>query len=224
MAETTLIIADDHPLFRAALTEAVGRHLPGARVIEASTLATLQQAIAREPDVDLILLDLRMPGSESFASLAYLRTEHPAVPVVIVSASEEPRVVQRALDLGASGFIPKSANIETIGEMLHTVLAGGIAAPPLPQTASAAEARDRELARRLAMLTPQQLKVLVMVAQGESNKSIGVALDITEATVKAHITAILRKLGLERRTQAAITAQRLLAAGPPGVDVAAEDD
>ena len=210
MTQVTLIIADDHPLFRSALKEAVGRSIPGAQIVEASSLDTLQRAIAEHRDVDLILLDLRMPGAKGFSSLLYLRAEHPTVPVIVVSASEDSSVVQRALDFGASGFIPKSARVETIGESLRTVLGGGVFAPHVPERRARAEEQDRDLARRLSTLTPQQLKVLLMLADGQSNKYIAANLAITEATVKAHITAIMRKLGIERRTQAAILAQRLL--------------
>jgi DNA-binding NarL/FixJ family response regulator len=216
--EATLIIADDHPLFRAALNQAVRRYLPTAEVIESSSLDTLQQAVEAHPDADLILLDLRMPGAKGFSSLVYLRAQYPTVPVVVVSAADEAAVVRRALDFGASGFIPKSARIETIGEVLRMVLGGDVAAPQLPERVADTERHDAELARRFASLTPQQLKVLVMLAEGESNKNIGASLSIAEATVKAHITAILRKLQLERRTQAAIVAQRLLQTGGAGVD------
>jgi DNA-binding NarL/FixJ family response regulator len=223
VTKNTLIIADDHPLFRAALKQAVSRHVPAVEIIEASSLDTLQQAIVDHPDTDLVLLDLKMPGAKGFSSLVYLRAQYPAVPVVVVSAAEDPTVIKRALDFGASGFIPKSARIETIGETLRIVLGGGVSTPRLSGRVTSVEERDGELARRLASLTPQQLKVLVMLAEGESNKYIAGNLAITEATVKAHITAILRKLGLERRTQAAIIAQRLLHSGE-GANVDDLDD
>jgi DNA-binding NarL/FixJ family response regulator len=210
--QPTLIIADDHPLLRAALKGAVSRHIPGARIIEASSLDTLQQAVAEYPDADLILLDLRMPGAKGFSALLYLRAEYPAIPVIVVSASEDASVIQRALDFGASGFIPKSARIETIGESVRVVLGGGVSTPSLPRRARAGD-QDRDMARRLSTLTPQQLKVLIELADGQSNKYIAASLAITEATVKAHITGILRKLGIERRTQAAVLAQRLLQTG-----------
>jgi len=125
VAPTSLIIADDHPLFRAALKEAVSRHIPGAQIVEASSLETLQRAVDEHPDADLVLLDLKMPGAKGFSALLYVRAEHPALPVVVVSASEDASVVQRSLDFGASGFIPKSASIESIGQSLRTVLEGG---------------------------------------------------------------------------------------------------
>jgi DNA-binding NarL/FixJ family response regulator len=224
MAQVTLIIADDHPLFRAALKEAVGRYISGANIIEASSLDTLQQAVIEHPDADVILLDLRMPGAKGFSALLYLRSEYPSVPVIVVSASEDASVVRRVLDFGASGFIPKSARIETIGESLRAVLSGGVFAPRLPVRVASAEEQDREMARRLSSLTPQQLKVLFLLAEGQSNKYIAGNLAITEATVKAHITGLLRKLGLERRTQAAVLAQRLLQIGERADLSALNDD
>jgi len=224
MTQQTLIIADDHPLFRAALREVVGRQIPDAQILEVSSLDALQTAIADHPDSDMVLLDLRMPGARGFSSLLYLRAEYPAVPIIVISASEAASVVRRALDFGASGFIPKSASIETIGESLRTVLDGGISAPRLPERRTNAEEQDRELARRLSTLTPQQLNVLVMLAEGQSNKDIAGHLSITEATVKAHITGILRKLGIERRTQAAILAQRLMQTGERAEIDGSDDD
>ncbi len=213
MQHTTFIIADDHPLFRSALKEAVSRHIQNAEIVEASSLETLQRALAACPDADLILLDLRMPDAKGFSGLLFLRAEYPIVPVVVVSAAEDPNVVQRALDFGASGFIPKSASIEVIGEALRAILAGSVWAPIDLGRKLRGDSIDRDLARRLSSLTPQQLRVLVMLADGESNKHIASQLAITEATVKAHITGILRKLGIERRTQAAVLAQRLLETG-----------
>jgi DNA-binding NarL/FixJ family response regulator len=224
MAGPILIIADDHPLFRSALREVVARYVPGAQIIEASSLEALQAAVADHPDSDMILLDLRMPGAKGFSPLLYLRAEHPTVPIVVVSASEDAGVVRRALDFGASGFIPKSASFEVIGESLRTVLGGGISTPRLTERRTGAEEKDRELARRLSTLTPQQLKVLVMLADGQSNKFIAGNLAITEATVKAHITGILRKLGTERRTQAAILAQRLMQTGEQPEISSGDDD
>src|SRR5206468_12248237 len=133
----------------------------------------------------------------------------PSIPIAIVSAAEAPAMVRRALDFGASGFIPKSASIETIGAMLRAVLDGQVALPPgYIQSASDANKPDREAARQIASLTPQQLRVLLLLADGYANKAIAIDLGVSEATVKAHVTVILRKLGLERRTQAALLAQR----------------
>jgi DNA-binding NarL/FixJ family response regulator len=160
-----------------------------------------------------------MPGAKGFSALLYLRAEHPAVPVVVVSASEEPSIVQRTLDFGASGFIPKSASLESIGQSLRTVLEGGVCVPRLSDRVTRATERDSELARNLSTLTPRQLRVLLMLAEGQNNRRIAHNLDITEATVKAHITGILRKLGTESRTETAVLTQRLLHTGePPDLD------
>src|SRR5262249_42196770 len=162
--------------------------------------------------------------AKGFSALLYLRAEHPTVPVIVVSASEDENVIRRALDFGASGFIPKSARIEAIGECLRAVLSGRVFAPQRPARLAPSEDHDRDLARRLSTLTPQQLKVLVLLADGQSNKYIAGSLAVTEATVKAHITAILRKLGLERRTQAAVLAQRLLQTGERTALTSLDDD
>jgi DNA-binding NarL/FixJ family response regulator len=207
----TLIIADDHPLVRASLREAVGRLLPGTRIIEAASLTNLEEAVQAHPSADLILLDLRMPGARGFSALTQLRAQYPSIPVTVVSGAEDPAVVRRALDFGASGFIPKSASIETIGVMLRAVLNGEVALPPgYSEDLSDDGKQERELARRFGSLTQQQLRVLLLLADGYANKAIGVDLGVSEATVKAHVTVILRKLGLQSRTQAALLAQRLL--------------
>jgi len=210
----TIIIADDHPLFRAALREVVSQQLKGAEVAEASDVTQLHQVVTANPNADLLLLDLHMPGAEGFSTLIELRAQHPAIPVVVVSAAEEPTIIRRSVDFGASAFVPKSSSMDTIGLALRTVLDGGIWLPPIAQdaVARADQHAERELAARVSSLTPQQFRVLKLLADGRLNKQIAVELDVSEATVKAHVTAILRKLGLYRRTQVALLAQRLLAA------------
>lgn len=211
MNPITLIIADDHPLFRAALRQAVAQLLPGVQIVEAASLESLQGAVQAHPAADLILLDLRMPGAQGFSALIYLRAQYPAIPITVVSAAEEPAIIRRALDFGASGFIPKSASIEQIGQALRAVLDGAVWVPPgYAEAAAEGDDNERELAQRMASLTPQQLRVLLMLADGRLNKQIAGDLAVSEATIKAHVTAILRKLGLYRRTQAAVLAQRLL--------------
>lgn len=213
MPVSTLIIADDHPLFRAALREAVGQLLTDCEVIEASDVAELEAAVQGCPSADLLLLDLHMPGAQGFSTLIGLRTQHPAIPVAVVSASEEPTVIRRVLDFGASAFIPKSASMDTIGQALHAVLDGQVWVPESISDASpVADDPDRILADKIARLTPQQFRVLTLLADGRLNKQIASELDVSEATVKAHVTAILRKLGLYRRTQVAVLAQRLMQA------------
>ncbi len=210
---STLIIADDHPLFRSALRTAVSQLLPGVQIVEADSTEALNKAVQDHPRADLVLLDLRMPGVQGFSALIALRGQHPAIPVVLVSAVEEPAVMRRALDFGACGFIPKSAGIDTIGEALRTVLEGGVWLPPgVPEAVAEEDAEERELAQRVSSLTPQQFRVLMMLADGRLNKQIAADLNVSEATIKAHVTAILRKLDLYRRTQAAVLAQRLLKA------------
>lgn len=204
----SVIIADDHPLFRTALREAVRPVLPNARVVEAESFAALQAAMqAGVPD--LVLLDLNMPGVRGFSSLLYLRSEFPAVPVVVVSGYEESALIQRVLQFGAIGFIPKTSSLETMGEAVRTALDGKVWTPPeIPKAPD--DGKDAEIAAKVASLSPQQLRVLLMLADGRLNKQIAHELQITEATVKAHMTVILRKLGLVRRTQAAVLAQRLI--------------
>jgi len=210
-APATLIIADDHPLFRSALRAAVSQLLPGAVTLEAESLPALIDLVGAHPETDLVLLDLRMPGARGFSSLIHLRGLYPAIPIAIVSAEEEPMLMRRAIDFGASGFVPKSTGIDQIGNALRSMLRGSVWLPPEISDANPeAHREDHELAQRIATLTPQQFRVLMMLADGRLNKQIADELDVTEATIKAHVTAILRKLGLYRRTQAAVLAQRLL--------------
>lgn len=221
----TVIVADDHPLFRTALREALKPVLPGANVVEADSFPALQNALQAHGTPDLVLLDLNMPGVRGFSSLLFLRSEYPAVPVVVVSGYEEPALIQRVLHFGAVGFIPKTSSLETMGEAVRAAMSGAIWTPaPLPK--SEEDTKDSEIANKVATLSPQQLRVLLMLADGRLNKQIAHELSITEATVKAHMTVILRKLGLARRTQAAVLAQRLMQeeALPLAVDHVLEED
>jgi DNA-binding NarL/FixJ family response regulator len=205
----TLLIADDHPLFREALRGVVARVMPGATLREADNVDKLYALVESEPDADLLLLDLNMPGAHGFSALVHLRAQHPELPVVVVSAREEPAVMRRALDHGAMGFIPKSVDSATLGQALAQVLEGDRWAPPAALVAPAAGAEEHDAAQRVADLTPQQFRVLQMVGTGLLNKQIGYELSVSEATVKAHVTAILRKLGANNRTQAVLIAGRL---------------
>ena len=205
----TLLIADDHPLFREALRGAIGRVLPMATLHEAEDTATLYALVEAEPDADLLLLDLNMPGAQGFSSLVYLRAQHPELPVVIVSAREEPAVMRRALDHGAAGFIPKSADAQTLGDALQKVLDGERWAPSAAANAPPAGPDEQDVAARVRELTPQQFRVLQMLGTGLLNKQIAWQLDVSEATIKAHMSAILRKLGATNRTQAVLIAGRL---------------
>lgn len=214
-APTKIIIADDHPLFRDALRRAVEGLLPDASVSEANGLDHLQDVIAADREVDLVLLDLTMPGVQGFSGLLYLRAQYPDVPIVIVSANEDPAVIRRAVEFGASGFIPKSLDLESIGNAVRTVLAGDIWAPPDIDLDSGDDVGTAELAQRFGRLTPQQMRVLMMLSEGRLNKQIAYSLTVSEATVKAHVSAILQKLGVDSRTQAVIAASRIGASGTP---------
>jgi DNA-binding NarL/FixJ family response regulator len=206
MHAPTLLVADDHPLFRAAVLHALRAALPGARMVEASSAGTLAQALAAHAEVDLVLLDLMMPGAHGFSVLLHLRGERPEVPVLLISSNEHPRVVRRAQQFGAAGFIPKSAPAEAIGEAVAAVLEGEAWFPAL--TAERSEA-DAQLAGRLAQLTPQQFRVLLCLADGLLNKQIAHELGLAENTVKVHVTAILKKLECHSRTQAAVLVKAL---------------
>ncbi|MCP1376395.1 response regulator transcription factor [Dyella lutea] len=202
---TRLLIADDHPLFRAALHQAAATSVTGCTVLEAADLHGALEALRADADIDLVLLDLHMPGSQGLSGLAALRGQHPGVAVLVVSAHDEPRVVRRALDHGAAGFIPKSASPAEIGEAIRCVLDCGTWLPPaLAESVAAlpADPADSNLAARLASLTEQQYRVLVLLADGLLNKQIADRLAIQERTVKAHVTAIFEKLGVRNRTQA----------------------
>ena len=209
---TSLLIADDHPLFRAALCQAARESVADCSVRQASDLAGVLAALATDPDTDLVLLDLHMPGSQGLSGLAALRGQHPGVAVLVVSAHDEPRTVRRVLDHGAAGFIPKSASPAEIGQAIRCVLDCGIWLPPQLAAAVAAlpaNPDDTALAHRLARLTEQQSRVLGLLAEGLLNKQIADRLSIQERTVKAHVTAIFEKLGVRNRTQAGMVLRAL---------------
>jgi DNA-binding NarL/FixJ family response regulator len=205
-----IIVADDHPLFREALQQAIGNIIDDVAFIEAESVDTLEQVAAANEDADLVLLDLDMPGAHGFSALAWLRTQHPILPVVIVSAASDPRVMRSAIEFGASGFIPKSSTLATIAEAVKAILAGEVWLPEVARTSDDDSlSQDQDLARRIASLTPQQFRVLMMLADGLLNKQIAAELEVSEATIKAHVTAIFRKMDVRSRTQAAVAARRL---------------
>lgn len=205
-----IVVADDHPLFREALQQAVGDFFGSVSFVEADSFDSLQTAAEANEDADLVLLDLDMPGAHGFSALAWLRSQFPALPVVIISAASDPRIMRRSVDFGSSGFIPKSSSLETIAAAIRSVLDGEVWLPEAALTTEDEALReDQELAQRIATLTPQQFRVLMMLADGLLNKQIAAELQVSEATIKAHVTAILRKMGLRSRTQAAVAARRL---------------
>jgi DNA-binding NarL/FixJ family response regulator len=198
----TFLIADDHPMVRDALASALAQAFAGATVAMAATLAEAQAGLEHEPETDALLLDLDMPGMDGLTGLALLRSSHPTVPIIVVSAAREAGVIRRAHDLGASAYVDKSASLEEIAGTVRAVLDGEIFAPPEAQPADS-------FAQRAARLTPQQWRVLALMVQGDQNKQIAYKLGVGEATVKAHVTVILRKLGVRSRTQAVIEARGL---------------
>lgn len=208
-ATPTILVADDHPLFREALKGAVARLLPGARLVESDSADALFASAEAHPEADLLLMDLNMPGAHGFSALVHLRGVQPLLPVIVVSAREEAGVVRRALEHGAAGFIPKSSSPATIREAIAAVLEGGHWSPPQADHGDGLAPEEADVAQRIRELTPQQFRVLGMLGTGLLNKQIAHALGVSEATVKAHMTAILRKLGANNRTQAVLMAGRL---------------
>ncbi|TYT25092.1 response regulator transcription factor [Luteimonas viscosa] len=208
----TLLIADDHPLFRAALRGAAADAAADVATCEAESLDGVLAMLESRTDIDLVLLDLHMPGNHGLAGLAAIRAQFPAVAVVLVSANEDPQTVRRALDHGAAGYIPKSAGLDELREAIRSVLACEQWLPPALRgavTRTRSSPADADLAARLASLTPQQFRVLTLVAQGLLNKQIADRLDIQERTVKAHLSVIFEKLGARNRTQASVILREL---------------
>jgi DNA-binding NarL/FixJ family response regulator len=208
-----ILIADDHPLFRGALREAMAGITAAPAIVEAGSLHEAVRELEREGDCDLVLLDLAMPGVRGFSGLIYLRAQFPGVPIVIVSANQDPHVARRCLDFGAAGFIPKTLDLDSMRRAIRMVLDGGIFVPSGAAAEGAVPADP--MAARFASLTPQQVRVLMMLSEGLLNKQIAYELSVSEATVKAHVSAILTKLGVESRTQAVIAAAKIESAADP---------
>jgi DNA-binding NarL/FixJ family response regulator len=204
-----LVIADDHPLFRGALREAVAGLLERVDIAEAGTFNEVAEQLDRGGEVDLILLDLTMPGVRGFSGLLYLRAQYPSVPVIVVSANDDPAVIRRCMEFGASGFIPKTLGVEAMRAAISRILGGGVWTPPDVDLTAGSDAETAALMARMATLTPQQVRVLMMLSEGLLNKQIAYQLGVSEATVKAHVSAILQKLGVESRTQAVIAAAKI---------------
>ncbi|GAB3388178.1 transcriptional regulator [Azotobacter armeniacus] len=210
MLSYEILIADDHPLFRSALQQALTLGLgPVVRLVEADSIAALEVRLEEKADWDLVLLDLNMPGAHGFSGLVLLRGQYPQIPVVMISAQEDAAVVARAREFGAAGFIPKSSALETLQQAVRAVLDGDEWWPPQIQETISVSAEAKAASAGLASLTPQQFRVLSMVCDGLLNKQIAYELSVSEATVKAHVTAIFRKLGVRTRTQAALLLQQL---------------
>ncbi|SEG50174.1 response regulator transcription factor [Vibrio hangzhouensis] len=206
----TIIIADDHPLFRNALFQSVHMAISGANLLEADSLESLLTLLSKNEEPDLILLDLKMPGANGMSGLIHLRADYPDIPIVVISASEEPSIVSQVKMHGAFGFIPKSSDMRELINALNQVLNGE---PHFPAELLIDSSANSDLEERLATLTPQQYKVLGMLSDGLLNKQIAYDLNVSEATIKAHMTAIFRKLGVKNRTQAVILLQQMESEG-----------
>ncbi|MFY7838535.1 MAG: response regulator transcription factor [Novosphingobium sp.] len=198
----TILIADDHPLFRQALALAVANVAPDARVVEAGTLAAAAKAASDAPDLKLITLDLKMPGAIGYSGIALLHAERPDVPILVVSSAEGAKVAEEARAFGAVGFLRKDADLARIEDAIRVALGGSSATVVSDEPVE-------QVRREVAGLTPTQLKVLLEVLDGKLNKQIAFDLGMSEATVKAHMTAIMRKLDVQNRTQAALIARSL---------------
>ena len=213
----TVLIADDHPLFRQALALALATAAPEAKVIEAGTLASAARAAAETPDLALITLDLKMPGAVGYSGIALLHAERPTVPILVVSGADNANAADEARAFGAVGFLRKDADLPQIEAAIRTALGRSPAAPDAHGDGAhgdgaqgdGAHATVDRVRGTVAGLTPTQLKVLLAVLAGKLNKQIAYDLGMSEATVKAHMTAIMRKLDVQNRTQAALAARSL---------------
>src|SRR5258708_7612330 len=208
-ASTHLVIADDHPLFRDALRQAVASVVTTAKIDEAGSFEGLTALLGEGSRVAPILLGPTLPGVSGLSRLVFLRAQYPAIPVVIVSASDDVGTIRRSLDFGASGFIPKRFGVETLRDAILKVMEGDVWVPPDTDLSSADDPDMTRLRDRLVTLTPQQVRVLMMLSEGLLNKQIAYELGVSEATIKAHVSAILQKLGVESRTQAVIAAAKI---------------
>lgn len=202
----TFLVADDHPMFRAAVAHMLGAAITPSRIVEAASQSALAAALVAEPSIDLVLLDLTMPGAIGFSSLLWLRAERPELPVIVISSNDRPRTVRRAQQFGAAGFVSKAAPVDALGQAVRRVLDGGLW---FESTRAERSPQDAALASRLAQLTPQQFRVLMLLAEGLLNKQIAARLGLAENTVKIHVTAVLSKLECHSRTQAAVLVKSL---------------
>ncbi|WP_037421296.1 response regulator transcription factor [Sinorhizobium sp. CCBAU 05631] len=210
---TRIVIADDHPMVQAALRSALVALLPDLDLIACRSVDEVLEVLAGDrQEVDLVLLDLSMPGTDGFAGLFLLHAHSPPLPVAIVSARQDAATIRKAITFGASGYIPKSLDLPEMASAIRAILEGEIWTPP--RFDSEASDPDAAMSARLASLSSQQLRILTKVIEGKLNKQIAGEMDIAEQTVKVHVSAILKKLGVVSRTQAAVLCERLLSASP----------
>jgi DNA-binding NarL/FixJ family response regulator len=212
---SSILIADDHPLFRGALQQVIAQLYPNARLHEAANVAELQQMAEQHRGLDLLLLDLHMPGALGYSALSWFIGHYPETPAIMISANSHPDTVRRAIDHGAAGFLSKSAEVSDMADCIERVMAGERGLHPgLDATGSGASLQSLDVADALSTLTPQQFRVASMLVEGLLNKQIAYELEVKEATIKAHMTEIFRKLGVHSRTQA-VLALGSLSVEPP---------
>jgi DNA-binding NarL/FixJ family response regulator len=204
-----LLIADDHPLYRDALKGALGMAFSDLNILESGDLNETVNML-EEHDIDLLLLDLHMPGSSDLFGLLHIQKTFPDLPIAVVSGTEDASLISKVVGVGAMGFIPKTASAKNISDAVNAMLDGDVWVPEsVRQQIEEVDENFSVLAENVASLTPAQYKVLCYMRDGLLNKQIGYNLDIAEATVKAHVTAIFRKLGINNRTQAVLIASEL---------------
>jgi len=222
MASPKVIIADDHPLFRTALKQAIIECISDAATIEAENFSQLLEKIEQHDSLELVFLDLHMPGNDGFTGLTQLQNHYPDLVVIMVSSDDHSATIQKAINFGAAAFIPKSADLSTIGLAIDTVLEGDVWLPDYvsEQADQQTISQHQTLAKQLALLTPQQYTVLTQIAAGRLNKQIAYDLDIKETTVKKHVSAILEKLEVNNRTLAGLAYQQLMLAPPQNHETA----
>ena len=195
-----ILVVDDHPLYREGMMGALRAELGGVEVVGAGTAEEGLEVLAADPEVDLVLIDLRLPGMDGLSALAAYAARFPAVARLLVSGADEAALVRRAFAAGASGFLPKSMSVAEVSAAIRQVLAGGVYVPGASTAPPAGPG---------AQLSLRQLEVLRLLGEGYTNKQIARALDITERTAKAHVAAIFEALAVDNRTQAVVAAQRL---------------
>lgn len=217
--QTQVLIADDHPLFRAAMKQALSGVVQGT-LHEAATLNEACSVLQQHDAIELVFLDLNMPGNQGLSGLAELLARHDQLLVVVVSAEEDPSLIKRVMEMGASGYIPKSTPLETITRAVKQIMEGDVWVPAGSLSVADLSQEESQFAKGLALLTPHQYRVLKMLADGLLNKQIAYELAISESTVKQHVSAVLRKLNVVNRTQAGVLFNQLVS-GHSGVGSAA---
>lgn len=212
MTQAKVIIADDHPLFRTALKQAIVECIEDDETLEVDNFHDLLKAVNENDSLEIVFLDLHMPGNDGFTGLTQLQNHFPDIVVIMVSSDDNSETMQKAINFGAAAFIPKSADLATIAKAIDTVLDGGIWLPAHIEfnADQQTDLAHQRLAKQLSQLTPQQYIVLTRIADGQLNKQIAYDLEIKETTVKKHVSAILLKLEVNNRTLAGLAYQQLM--------------